>query len=56
MNNMISFLKTGTANITIDGVNPFAELGLSYLSDTKQLTPVLKTFDIKFKSIDVYYK
>lgn len=48
----LRFLQAGTANITISGVNPFAELGLTYLSDTKQLTPVLKTFDIKFKSID----
>jgi hypothetical protein len=37
----------------MNGVYPFAELGLSYLEDTKQLTPVLKTFDIKFDSIDV---
>jgi hypothetical protein len=50
---MTRFLKNGNANITITGVNPFAQLGLAYLSDTKQATPVLKTFDIKFTSIDV---
>lgn len=50
---MRRFLKSGRANITINGVNPFAQLGLNYLKDTKQLTPVLKTFDIKFQSIDV---